>query len=127
MVRLSEANAATLGLSTGDRAVLTTQRASTEVVVPDRADAARGPALVERPDALAVQADVVRARLLGLEPRDVDEREVMALDLERPVGAAADLDLAGPVGLDPHRRVLRADMAQERAEDEASHAEVRAR
>ena len=83
-----------------------------------------GQPVVERPDELAVEADVVRARLLGLEPGDVDEREVVALDLERAVRAAADLDLAGHVGLDPHGRVLRADVAQERAEDEASHAAV---
>jgi len=50
------------------------------------------------------------------------EREVMALDLERAIRAAGDLDLAGHVGLDPHGRVLHADVAQERAEDEASHA-----
>ena len=42
-----------------------------------------GPAVVARPDALAVEADVVRARLLRLEARDVDQGEVMALDLER--------------------------------------------
>ena len=94
------------------------------VVVPDGPDAARGPAVVERPDELAVEAHVVRARLLRLEPGDVDEGEVMALDLERAVRAAADLDLAGRVRLDPDGRVLRADVAQERAEDEASHREA---
>ena len=46
----------------------------------------------------------------------------MALDLEGPVAAAADLDLAGHVGLDPDGGVVGADVAQQRSEDEAGHA-----
>jgi hypothetical protein len=42
----------------------------------------------------------------------VDEREVMALDLERALAGAQDLDLARPVDLDPDGRVPCADVAQ---------------
>src|SRR3954466_14553009 len=86
-----------------------------------RADAARRPAVVARPHELAVEAHVVRARLRRLEAGDMDEREVMALDLEGAIAAAADLDLARHIGLDPDRRVLGSDVAQQGSEDEAGH------
>jgi len=50
----------------------------------------------------------------------VHEREVMALDLEGGAGRAEDLDLAGPVGLDPNGRVTGADVAQQRTDYQPS-------
>jgi hypothetical protein len=92
------------------------------VVVPDGADQARRPPLpVERPDALAVEVDLVGVPSGGLEPRDVHQAEVVPVERERPVAAAEDLDLARTVGLDPHRRVVRADVAQERPEQKTRH------
>ena len=44
----------------------------------------------------------------------------MALDLEGALRGAQDLDLARPVGLDPHGRVAGADMAQQRTDDQAA-------
>ena len=43
-------------------------------------------------------------RLARLQPRDRDERVVVVLDAERGLLPPQDLDLAGPVGLDPDRR-----------------------
>jgi hypothetical protein len=50
----------------------------------------------------------------------VDEGEVMALDLEGALGGAQDLDLARAVDLDPDRRVPRADMTQQRTDNQAA-------
>jgi hypothetical protein len=40
----------------------------------------------------------------------VDDREVVTLDLEGPLGCSEDLDLAGRVGLDPDACVTRSDV-----------------
>ena len=76
---------------------------------------------VLRPDARAVEPDLVGDRRRGLEPGDVDERVVVAVDPERRLAAAEHLDLARAVGLDPDRRVVRAGVPEQRAEDQARH------
>ena len=73
------------------------------------------------PAALAVQRDLVRGGDAGPQARDVDQRVVVAGDVERALAAAHDLDLARRIGLHPHGRLVRADVAQDGAEDELRH------
>ena len=92
----------------------------------ERPDPARRPARVGRPGALAVQQDLVRRRRARVEPVDRDDRVVVAGDVKGPIrgrrGARPDLDDARGARLHPDRRVPRADVPQERAEDECGHA-----
>ena len=93
------------------------------VVVTDRAhNARRKRRPFGGPDAPALQRHLVRVRGPRLESFDHDEAVVVALDREGALPVAEHLDLARRVGLDPDRRVGRADMAEQRAEDEAGHA-----
>ena len=75
---------------------------------------------------LAASAARRRADLVGvlgarLEPFDPDQRVVVALDPEGRLGRAEHRDLAGPIGLDPDRRLGLGDVAQQRAEDQMGH------
>ena len=74
------------------------------------------PAVVGRPDHPPVKANVVVDQRGRLEIIDQEQRVVMLLDTERPVAVAEDLNLAGPVRLEPKARALRARVAQHRAQ-----------
>ena len=87
-----------------------------------RVDRRRRAPVVGRPDALAVELDLVRAHRSLLEVLEHDERVVVPLDGERPLTGIEHCDLAGAVGLDPDRRLGATGVAEERAEDEAWHA-----
>jgi hypothetical protein len=92
------------------------------MVAADRPDHARreGRPLLG-PHALAVEHDLVGVRDARLEPFDDDEAVVVALHVERARPMAEHLDLARRVGLDPERRVVLAEMAEERAQDQLRH------
>ena len=90
------------------------------LVVACADDRAR-PAVVRRPDELAVEPDLVRRHRPGLEVVDEKQRVVVPLDGERPRAVAEDLDLAGRARLDPEGRALGTGVAEERPEHEVAH------
>jgi len=71
-----------------------------------------------RPADGAVQGDLVLAFGAGPQALDHHQAVVVPGDLEGPRLLTEDLDLAGPVGLDPDRGRGLAHVAQERAEYE---------
>ncbi len=97
------------------------QRGAVRRRADDRRREAR---LRRRPGAPAVETDLVGRRRAGLQAVQADEREVVALDLERALAMAEHVDLAGPVGLHPDRGLGRAGVAQHRAQDQLAHAGV---
>jgi hypothetical protein len=94
-----------------------------EVVVardgPD--ETGREPRRRIRPDALAVERDLVRCRGPRLETLDHDDRVVVTGDVERRRRMAENLDLAWRIRLDPHGRIGLADVTKEGSEKEARH------
>src|SRR5206468_1318094 len=73
-------------------------------------------AVVGRPDRPPIKANVVVDQRRRLEIVDEEQRVVMPLDAERPVAMAKDLNVAGPVRLEPEARALRARVAQHRSQ-----------
>ena len=80
-------------------------------------EGARRPAVVARPDALAVEEHLVLVPAAWLEVAAADERVVVPGDAEGALAGAEDLHLAGRVGLDPEDGIGLADVSEHGSED----------
>jgi len=82
-------------------------------------DRRRRPPVRRRPRRHAVESNLVRVDRARLEIVDHDERVVVSQHVRRARLVPEHLDDRGTIGLDPHGRSRRADIAQERADEDA--------